>query len=235
VGNILDGAARALGRHGARKLSMSDICAEAQVSRGTLYRYFSSRDEVLEALSQHVLSGVRKTLQSAVAEQPALEARIRVVLEALYRLGEAAPYASSMVASEPGFALSFFSRSMPTYVSILEEFIAPALSEVPAVQEGRLTTAQVAELLERLVLSTWLLRDPADTRVLERVAATWDALVRATVPGERALRAVPDATLQESVGTRPGGSGQAAGNRRRTAPRGRAVDPLQADSVTSLG
>ncbi|MCW2608070.1 MAG: transcriptional regulator, TetR family, partial [Frankiales bacterium] len=188
VDNILEAAARALSRHGARKLSMSDICLEAQVSRGTLYRYFSSKDDVLEALGQHVLVGIRQALQDAVDAEPALDRRVRIVLEALYHLGESAPYAGSMVASEPGFALSFFSRSMPTYVSILDEFLAPALLDVPAVAEGRLTTAQVSELLERLVLSTWLLRDPADTRVLERVAASWDALVRAS--GRPVLRAV---------------------------------------------
>ena len=44
VNRILDGALRALARRGLRKLSMSDICEEAGISRGTLYRYFKSKD-----------------------------------------------------------------------------------------------------------------------------------------------------------------------------------------------
>lgn len=40
---ILDGALSALARRGVRKLSMSDVGAEAGISRGTLYRYFRDK------------------------------------------------------------------------------------------------------------------------------------------------------------------------------------------------
>src|SRR3546814_289657 len=51
---ILDGALRAISEMGARRLSMRDISDASGVSRGTLYRYFSSREEVLAAVSEFV-------------------------------------------------------------------------------------------------------------------------------------------------------------------------------------
>src|SRR3546814_16174415 len=45
---LLDGALRALSEMEARRLSMRDISDASGVSRGTPYRYFSSRAEVLE-------------------------------------------------------------------------------------------------------------------------------------------------------------------------------------------
>ena len=41
---ILDGAMAAIARHGLSKLGMSDVSHSAGVSRGTLYRYFPSRE-----------------------------------------------------------------------------------------------------------------------------------------------------------------------------------------------
>ena len=48
---ILEGALQAIGRHGLAKLGMSDVSEHAGVSRGTLYRYFPSREELLQSLA----------------------------------------------------------------------------------------------------------------------------------------------------------------------------------------
>ena len=46
---ILSGALDAIASRGVKRLSMSDIIDASGVSRGTLYRYFSNKDEVLGA------------------------------------------------------------------------------------------------------------------------------------------------------------------------------------------
>jgi AcrR family transcriptional regulator len=48
---ILDGAVQAVALHGLSKLGMSDVSRSAGVARGTVYRYFASRDELLNALA----------------------------------------------------------------------------------------------------------------------------------------------------------------------------------------
>ena len=54
VQKILDGTLRAIRSVGARRLSMRDISDASNVSRGTLYRYFASKEEVLAAVSEYV-------------------------------------------------------------------------------------------------------------------------------------------------------------------------------------
>ena len=54
---ILSGAIDVIANRGARRLSMSDIIDTSGVSRGTLYRYFSNKDEVLAAVSEFVCTG----------------------------------------------------------------------------------------------------------------------------------------------------------------------------------
>ena len=46
---ILRATADVLGRSGQAKLSLSDVALQAGVSRPTLYRWFSSKDELLKA------------------------------------------------------------------------------------------------------------------------------------------------------------------------------------------
>ena len=46
---ILAATAEVLSRNGKRKLSLSDVAAQAGVSRPTLYRWFASKEELLDA------------------------------------------------------------------------------------------------------------------------------------------------------------------------------------------
>src|SRR5260221_73441 len=41
---ILEGTLAAISRYGVHKLSMVDVAAEAGISRGTLYRYFETKE-----------------------------------------------------------------------------------------------------------------------------------------------------------------------------------------------
>ncbi len=47
---ILEAAIRCFGRQGFHKTTMQDICAEASLSPGALYRYFPSKEEIIEAM-----------------------------------------------------------------------------------------------------------------------------------------------------------------------------------------
>lgn len=176
VDAILDGAARALSRRGVRKLSMSDICEEAGFSRGTLYRYFKNKDEVLEALSQHVLASMATTLEEAVARQPAPEDRLRVVLRAMMSFDQRLPHTVSVVTAEPAFSLAFFRRSMPAYLTILERFLGPVLATSPPVVSGGVSVGELCELFERVALSAYLVRLPGDAGFPDRVADAWGSL-----------------------------------------------------------
>jgi len=64
---VLDGAARAVEKHGARRATMGDIAVLAGIAKGTLYNHFRAKDAVYSAA---VEAAVR-----ALAEECALAAR----------------------------------------------------------------------------------------------------------------------------------------------------------------
>lgn len=47
---ILEAAGCCFGRQGFHKTTMQDICAESSLSPGALYRYFPSKEEIIEAM-----------------------------------------------------------------------------------------------------------------------------------------------------------------------------------------
>jgi AcrR family transcriptional regulator len=84
---VLDGAARAVEKHGARKATMADIAALAGIAKGTLYNHFRAKEAVYAAaldagirgLAAECTTAARESLSEALAlaadrigSQPAL-------------------------------------------------------------------------------------------------------------------------------------------------------------------
>jgi AcrR family transcriptional regulator len=49
---IMDAAASCFARKGFHQSTMHEICREAELSPGAVYRYFSSKDEIIEAMEE---------------------------------------------------------------------------------------------------------------------------------------------------------------------------------------
>ena len=49
---IMDAAASCFARKGFHQSTMQEICREAELSPGAVYRYFSSKDEIIEAMEE---------------------------------------------------------------------------------------------------------------------------------------------------------------------------------------
>jgi AcrR family transcriptional regulator len=50
---ILDAAAACFSRRGFHQTTMQDICGEAELSPGAVYRYFRSKEEIIEGMGEH--------------------------------------------------------------------------------------------------------------------------------------------------------------------------------------
>jgi AcrR family transcriptional regulator len=185
---ILDGALRALARRGLRKLSMSDICEEAGISRGTLYRYFKSKEDVLEAIGQHVEEGFRQDIAEAIRKRPQLEQRLRVVLDVLVAEAASRP-AILMRDAEPGFTLQFLTRELPVHVEIVRKALEPVMKDLPAVREGVITQTQLAEIFVRITDSATLLPGPQTAKLPKRLADLWASLTGTSAVPSSAPRA----------------------------------------------
>lgn len=61
--HILDAARTCFSRAGFHRTSMQEICAEAKMSPGGLYRYFASKDAIIEAIAQEEQLAGRRILE----------------------------------------------------------------------------------------------------------------------------------------------------------------------------
>src|SRR5271156_6547517 len=75
---ILTAGLALIGRRGVRRLGMREIAETAGVSRGTLYRYFTSKDHVLAAAAaydaQRFSNGLEAVLQAARSPEERISA-----------------------------------------------------------------------------------------------------------------------------------------------------------------
>jgi AcrR family transcriptional regulator len=77
---LLDGALRAVAKHGTRRTTMHDIAALAGVAKATLYNHFRTKDDVWSALVESEVRGIA----ADCAELPLVDA----LAQAAHRLSE---------------------------------------------------------------------------------------------------------------------------------------------------
>jgi len=176
---ILDGAARALARHGLGKLGMNDVSASAAVSRGTVYRYFSSREELLTDLAEQ--EGRRFQKQMAQALRDATDGAQKVELAFRYaaRYAGEHPVLRRMVETDPAFVLAAIRERFPAIQAMIREPLAPVLATTEPVRRGLTTADQLLDWMTRLMISAFLLPDPDPDRMARDLAAVFRTMTAA--------------------------------------------------------
>lgn len=87
AGAILEAAARVLAT-GGEQASMNDVAAAAGVARATLYRYFPSRQALLDELARVAADEAGARLASARVDELAAEEGVRRAVRALVEAGD---------------------------------------------------------------------------------------------------------------------------------------------------
>lgn len=70
---ILDAAAACFTHKGFHHSTMQDICAQAELSPGAVYRYFRSKEEIIEAMSEYRQLQNSERLEQALARETTLQ------------------------------------------------------------------------------------------------------------------------------------------------------------------
>ena len=164
---ILSGALDAIAERGVRRLSMSDIIEASGVSRGTLYRYFSNKGDVLAAVAEFVCTGFETGIREAAEGIDDPIERFRKVMQfyASYT-NENSP--DRVFEVEPRFHLSFFRSRFDRYKAAVYSALEPTFAHIENKLGKRIKAEAVVEALVRLQLSTLLV--PAD----ENWSALWN-------------------------------------------------------------
>jgi AcrR family transcriptional regulator len=77
---ILDGAGLAFGQYGYKKTTLADIVRESGVARATVYKYFSSKEEVFQAVIDREIADILRTVRGAVEKQTNTYDRLRTAV-----------------------------------------------------------------------------------------------------------------------------------------------------------
>jgi AcrR family transcriptional regulator len=155
VDKILAGAVKAMLQHGAGRMSMSDVGAAAGVSRGTLYRYFPTKEKLLEAVTEHLRRQFNERIVTATQSQGDPAGRLQALIGFLnVYLDSQQPH--RFLAVEPEYALGYFRRYFGQFVERTEDVLAPVFDVWDETAGVQLDRKFLTELLVRFVLSDLL-------------------------------------------------------------------------------
>ena len=152
---ILSGALDAIASRGAKRLSMSDIIEASGVSRGTLYRYFSSKDEVLVAVAEFVCVGFETGIRDAGNGIPDPMERFKSVMQ-FYGQYTIENSPDRVFEVEPAFHLAFFRSRFDRYKQAVLEALEPTFDYFDGLLGEPMNREAFVETLVRMQLSTLL-------------------------------------------------------------------------------
>ena len=152
---ILSGALDAIASRGAKRLSMSDIIEASGVSRGTLYRYFSNKDEVLVAVAEFVCVGFETGIRDAGNGIPDPMERFKSVMQ-FYGQYTIENSPDRVFEVEPAFHLAFFRSRFDRYKQAVLEALEPTFDYFDGLLGEPMNREAFVETLVRMQLSTLL-------------------------------------------------------------------------------
>jgi AcrR family transcriptional regulator len=94
---MLDAAAHLFARHRFHEVRMEDIAAEADVGKGTLYRYFSDKEELFLALLDRAARQVGERIAAAMAQADGPRQKLEVLATALIVFFDEQPHVFDLI------------------------------------------------------------------------------------------------------------------------------------------
>jgi AcrR family transcriptional regulator len=164
------------------------------VSRQTLYRYFASKDALIEGLIEHLKRLLEVALIQAMEDNPTLEGRLKAVSAANLKAEEMHKM-TVLLRAEPGFMLRFLRAHADDFSVILEDAFAPYFDEAEIRSGVAVDRAMVAELVTRIRISLFLAPRP-DKETFAHAAIS--ALIRGVLQDPSSW-AVEPATAQRTL------------------------------------
>lgn len=158
---ILDATLATMADHGIARLSLEDVARRAGLSRQTVYRYFPSKGDLVEATVLREEQVFIAAMVSAAGRQRELESALRVAIEAAMRTGQAHALLNRLLATEPESLVTLVTTDRGPVLSAARQALQEILSAwLPRVPKARLLMA--TDVVARLLVS-YVVNPPADS------------------------------------------------------------------------
>ena len=153
---IVQAALGVVSRRGVRHLSMAEVSEAAEVSRTTLYRYFATKEKLLDRVAAYDLQRFSDGLDKALADGSSGAERTRALLD--YAVGYINDHpARGLTESEPGFVIDYLRAMSPAVEAMVLGHLGTELAAAAPVVAGTLSIDQVVDVMMRLLASSWVL------------------------------------------------------------------------------
>ena len=158
---ILDATLATMADHGIARLSLEDVARRAGLSRQTVYRYFPSKGDLVDATVLREEQVFIANMISAADRQRELESALRAAIEAAMRTGQAHALLNRLLATEPESLVALVTTDRGPVLSAARQALQEILSGwLPRVPKARLLMA--ADAVARLLVS-YVVNPPADS------------------------------------------------------------------------
>ena len=164
---ILDATRRLLVTAGARKLSLSDVATLAGVSRPTIYRYFASKEDLIDALGaqeRRRFDAAMERAMTGVTGVARLEAAVDVVVSFV---ADQPP--GRQLDLDPGFALEQMAQALPMITKGLTAVVQQCARENGI--DAAVSARGLAGAIARVALSHYLFPDTDPTAMRRQIRA----------------------------------------------------------------
>ncbi len=155
IQKIVSAAQQVMQNHGTSNISAREVCEEAGISRGTLYRYFPSMEAVLEAVAQRLRSETDEELTAALAGCRTPNERFTAFLAYTMSNRETAR-AGQFLHVEPAFVLKYFENSFDHFIARVNGALESVYEAWEADLGAPLDREAISEMMVRYALSETL-------------------------------------------------------------------------------
>lgn len=160
---ILDAARQLVVQQGARRLSLTEVATLAGVSRPTVYRYFVSKGELLDALGKLEYRRFNSAMEQAVSRVSGRE-RIEAAIDVVAAFLQDQP-PRSLIDLEPGFVNDQMAHVLPMVTDALVAVLTQSADEDGAIHPA--SARDLAGAIARTALSHYIFPD-VDANVARR-------------------------------------------------------------------
>ena len=118
---ILDATLATMADHGIARLSLEDVARRARLSRQTVYRYFPSKKELVDAAVLREEQVFLENMVAAAGRHRELEPALRAAIDAAMRTGQAHALLNRLLATEPNSMVALVTTDRGPVLSAARE------------------------------------------------------------------------------------------------------------------